>query len=249
MEKISPIKLNTVRERQNNTYGHKFICDAMPQPQCRNLSYVDSRLVELHNPYARLGSIPKQIAAALDDRIKENPNLAKLLETYNLNARSGNYINFMRYTDKHMQLTAETASKICEELKISFDKKEKIIKASRLHDLGKIFIPEAILNKPKNLSEEEKTIMDSHAELGYNLLKTLNIDPETLDLVKNHHCANSSSDIAQQIVSVSDIYAALVEERHYKPSLPVKQAINVIERLDFSKDVIDALKKVIFSKE
>lgn len=249
MENFSTIKLNNVREKQNTAFEHKFIYDVMPRPQCRNLSYVDSRLVELHNPYARLGSIPKQIAAALDDRISENPNLAKLLSNYNLNARSGNYINFMRFTDRHMQLTAEIASRICDELKIITDEKNTIVKAARLHDIGKIFIPETILNKPKNLSMDEKPIMDSHANLGYNLLKTLNIDNETLELIKNHHNADSSSSKAQQIVSVSDVYAALIEKRHYKPSLSSKQAINIIERLDFSKDVIDALEKVIGLEE
>ena len=73
--------------------------------------------------------------------VKNNPRLRNLLLEYNLEISKGDYINFASYTDKHMKQTARLAGKICNELNISKDKKANIVKAARLHDIGKIFIP------------------------------------------------------------------------------------------------------------
>lgn len=112
-------------------------------------------------------------------------------------------------------------------------------KASVLHDLGKVLIPEMVVNKPGALNPKEREIMKKHAILSYELLKSTDLDKETLYLVKNHHqnaqktgypAADESfvADINLQILSTADMYAALREKRSYKEPYNKNQALYII---------------------
>ena len=90
--------------------------------------------------------------------------------------------------------------------------------------------PSKILNKPAKLNVKEREIMNIHSTLGYELLKTQNLSPKTLELIRYHHQnlqhsgypaieTTISSDIAVQIVSISDKYSALREARVYRRRL------------------------------
>ena len=253
MENLTSVQLNRGK-MQSNPIRQRIIFDVAPTPQYRNLSYVDSRYVGLINPYALLDFLPEQISKPknLEYIVNKNPHLKKLLDKYGLklNNDKGSVIsiggNLPKSTDNHMKETARIASRICDELGkkgLPVDKL-RVIKAARLHDLGKIFIPRSILNKPEGLTGDEKQVMDIHSELSYQLLKTFNIDEKTLELIRNHHNCHAASPIEQQIVSIADVYSALSENRSYKKSLPKEQTINIIEQSGFSKEVVDALKRI-----
>ena len=129
-------------------------------------------------------------------------------------------------------------SQLSESLKIGLN--QTIIKeAAMLHDLGKVLIPSKILNKPAKLNVKEREIMNIHSTLGYELLKTQNISNETLELIKYHHqnlkhsgypaIENAiSSDVAVQIVSISDKYSALREARVYRRRLNRLEALLIL---------------------
>lgn len=115
-------------------------------------------------------------------------------------------------------------------------------KASILHDLGKVLIPETVVSKPGSLNPKEREVMKQHAILGYELLKTTDLDKETLYLIKYHHqnaqktgypVADESfvADINLQILSTADIYAALREKRSYKEPYSKNQALYIIHKL------------------
>ena len=245
MENISSIKISSPNYQRAAGFNHKLVYDAMPQPACRNLSYIDSRCIGLLNPSSLMEILPKQISnpKTLMQIVEKNPRLKELLQVKGLKISDGDFINFLKFTDEHMKLTASVASKICDGIKIPIDK-ARIVKAARLHDMGKIFIPADIINKPEYLTTGEKEVMSIHPELGTELLRALKIDPKTLDLIKNHHNFNKNSSLEQQIVSAADVYAALTENRPYKKSMPHKQAISIIEQSNFSQEVIDAIKKL-----
>ena len=134
----------------------------------------------------------------------------------------------------HMNETCRVAigiySMLSEQLRSNI-KESTIKEASMLHDLGKVLIPSKILNKPAKLNSKEREIMNIHSTLGYELLKTQKINPETLDLVKYHHQnlkhsgypalneEHHPSDIAVQIISTADKYSALREARVYRRRL------------------------------
>ncbi|WP_213741643.1 HD domain-containing phosphohydrolase [Bradyrhizobium sp. dw_411] len=117
---------------------------------------------------------------------------------------------------------------------------ERLYTAAMFHDLGKATIPLAVLDKPGRLDPQERAIIETHPALGYDALKgNEEISPEVLDAVRHHHelldgsgypdalCAESISDIVR-ILTISDIFAALIEDRRYKAPMPRGQAYDIL---------------------
>jgi putative nucleotidyltransferase with HDIG domain len=117
---------------------------------------------------------------------------------------------------------------------------ERLYSAAMFHDLGKAKIPLTILDKPGQLDPEERTLIETHPVTGYEVLKDNGgISPEILDAVRHHHeyldgsgypdalCAESISDMVR-ILTISDIFAALVEQRSYKPTMARALAYEII---------------------
>lgn len=170
-----------------------------------------------------------------------NPSIKGLLKQYKIKPEIDTKI-LKELTGGHMNETCNIAegifSVLSDNLKKGLDK--SIIKeASMLHDLGKVLIPSKILNKPAKLNVKEREIMNIHSTLGYELLKTQNLSPKTLELIRYHHQnlqhsgypaieTTISSDIAVQIVSISDKYSALREARVYRHRLSRLEALLIL---------------------
>lgn len=121
-----------------------------------------------------------------------------------------------------------------------------ITTASAIHDVGKISIPEEILNKPGKLTQEEFETMKSHAKIGAEMLSDLPIDQTNAPLVKVaceicrwHHerydgrgypdgLRGEEIPIAAQVVSLADVYDALTSERCYKKAFSHDEAMEMI---------------------
>lgn len=112
--------------------------------------------------------------------------------------------------------------------------------AATLHDIGKARIPLAILDKPGRLDPEEEEIIKRHPAIGYDLLKGVRgISDEILDGVRHHHeyldgsgypdglSGSQISDLVR-LLTISDIFAALVEARPYKPPMPRQDAYQIL---------------------
>ena len=112
--------------------------------------------------------------------------------------------------------------------------------AATLHDIGKARIPLEILDKPGRLNPEEEEIIRRHPAIGYDLLKGVSgISPEILDGVRHHHeyldgsgypdrlSGSQISDLVR-LLTISDIFAALVESRPYREPLPRQDAYQIL---------------------
>ena len=112
--------------------------------------------------------------------------------------------------------------------------------AATLHDIGKARIPLEILDKPGRLDPEEEEIIKRHPVIGYDLLKGVRgISPEILDGVRHHHeyldgsgypdglSGSQISDLVR-LLTISDIFAALVEARPYKAPMPREDAYQIL---------------------
>ena len=112
--------------------------------------------------------------------------------------------------------------------------------AATLHDIGKARIPLAILDKPGQLDPDEDEIMKQHPVIGYDLLKGLpEVSPEMLDGVRHHHeyldgsgypdalKASKISDLVR-LLTISDIFAALIEKRPYRPAMSRQDAYRIL---------------------
>jgi putative nucleotidyltransferase with HDIG domain len=117
---------------------------------------------------------------------------------------------------------------------------ERLYTAAMFHDIGKARIPLAVLDKPGRLDDGERALIETHPAAGYDVLKpTPGISPEILDAVRHHHeyldgsgypdalCGQSISDLVR-VLTISDIFAALIEHRTYKPTMPREKAYEIL---------------------
>ena len=130
--------------------------------------------------------------------------------------------------------------------------------AATLHDIGKAHIPLLILDKPDRLDPGEEEIMRSHPVIGYELLKNIeDITPEILDGVRHHHeyldgsgypDALTAPDISDlvRLLTISDIFAALIESRPYRPAMPRQNAYKILCGMDgkLERSLVKAFRNV-----
>jgi putative nucleotidyltransferase with HDIG domain len=121
---------------------------------------------------------------------------------------------------------------------------ERLYSAAMFHDIGKARIPLAVLDKPGRLDDAERALIETHPAAGYEVLKdTQGISAEILDAVRHHHefldgsgypdglCDASISDIVR-VLTIADIFAALIEHRTYKPTMSRERAYKILQDMN-----------------
>jgi putative nucleotidyltransferase with HDIG domain len=112
--------------------------------------------------------------------------------------------------------------------------------AALLHDIGKIGVPEHILNKPGRLSEAEFEQMKQHATMGADILSAIDFPYPVVPIVRHHHenwdgtgypdrLVGSNIPIGARILSVVDCFDALTSDRPYRRKLSDQQALNILK--------------------
>lgn len=185
--------------------------------------------------------------------------LGTVVESRNL--ESGEHIMRVKSFTKSL---AEQAMKDYPEYGLTKDKVDIIVSASALHDIGKIAIPDNILLKPGRLTEEEYEYMKSHTTRGAAILDNIegawdeNYQKMSYEICRHHHerydgkgypdgLAGEDIPISAQLVSVADVYDALVSERVYKNAYSEDQAFHMIimgECGVFSPKLLECFRKV-----
>jgi len=159
------------------------------------------------------------------------------------------------FTATHSTGVAQTAIHLSSLLGFSPTELKKIKIAAFLHDIGKIFIPSEILEKPAKLTEEEFFIMKSHVFHTYMILNSSIKDKDIVFWASYHHEKLDGSGypfrikadqipLGSRIMAVADIFTALTEERPYKKSLSPPEAIKLIGDLA-NKNFLD--RKVVYT--
>ena len=179
--------------------------------------------------------------ANLTKMIKGNPRIREILRENGMQGEL-NMENLRALLAGHAKDTQKIAKGITEHLPVALKygvNEKSLSDACYLHDLGKVLIPDAILNKPARLTPDEEKIMHTHSELSYELLKHSDIDTRTLDLIKYHHQnplksgypqakPDFNADINLQVLSAADKFSALTEKRPYKEPLSNEQALGIM---------------------
>ena len=139
---------------------------------------------------------------------------------------------------------------------------ERLYSAAIFHDIGKARIPLAILDKPGQLDAEERALIETHPAAGWEVLRrNPNISPEILDAVRHHHeyldgsgypdglGAAGIADIVR-ILTISDIFSALIEHRPYRPTMPREQAYEIIQGMQgkLERPLVVAFKDVALNR-
>ena len=185
------------------------------------------------------------------------------LKSYNLDAIMKYQLSMLDrldvFTRRHSENVANLVCRICEYLHC---KKVFTIHATicaYLHDIGKLFIPPEILNKPSSLTDKEYEIMKTHTTLGYEMcMKDLKLRPYAEGALYHHEALNGSGypngltkkDIpyVAQIIRVADEYDAIVTKRQYTTHINIsetlKELIKDAQPIEYLKTVaLDSLKE------
>lgn len=155
--------------------------------------------------------------------------------------RIGAWLDVVRSHDdptyQHCLLVAGLAAAFAARVGVTMKRQRLIAQAALLHDIGKAAIPHAILNKPGPLSPGELDIMRTHATLGHAMLvRQGGFDPQLLDIVRHHHeyvdgsgypdaLRGDEVSVLARLVTICDVYAALIERRAYKTPTPPREAL------------------------
>lgn len=125
---------------------------------------------------------------------------------------------------------AEYAALIAKELGWSQDEIINLKHAAHLHDIGKIGIPDSVLNKPTQLTEDEDNLLKKHTIIGAEILKDVTLIPHVVEVTRNHHehydgsgypdgLAGTEIPIYARIIAVADCYDAMNSRRIYRNAL------------------------------
>ena len=224
-----------------------------------SFSYEISSVSETNSNEFYMSSIsqyfnPTNLTAA----IASNSNIKKILDENNIELE----INFMELDNLkrgHLKDVVNNVTMLYESLpdnlKSGIDLKT-LQTAAAVHDIGKILIPNSILNKPGKYTNEEREIMKLHAELGYEIMRSLGADDAVLSLVRYHHqfadgegngegYPKIQEDFAWtpelEVLIASDVYSALREQRVYKSAYSKDKALMIMhENYKYSEEELQA---------
>jgi diguanylate cyclase (GGDEF)-like protein len=145
-----------------------------------------------------------------------------------------------RYTRRHSEDVARYATFLAELLELDPDFRRSLYLAGRLHDVGKIGIPDGILRKPGRLSEEEYAIVKQHVALGDLIVRDLPDQELVRAGVRHHHerwdgqgylhgLAGEEIPLIARLLSVGDAFSAMTTTRPYRKALSVDEALRRLE--------------------
>jgi two-component system cell cycle response regulator len=149
---------------------------------------------------------------------------------------------------------AHFATATAQSLGLSEDEAQRIELAGRLHDVGKLAIPDAILNKPGPLDAEEWAVMHTHAEIGQRILLAAPSLSHAAKLVRSHHerydgfgypdkLAREDIPLGARIIAVCAAFVAMMRHRPFSDAITVTEALTELQRCSgsqFDPHIVDA---------
>lgn len=179
----------------------------------------------------------------LESIAKTNLCIVRLFQDYKLPIQV-NIDELIKLEKGHLENTKNVVLKIYSSLPSNLKKDVNIFNlqtAALYHDLGKVLIPNNILNKKGKFTPDEREIMELHSIIGYELLKNQGLNKNVLSLIKYHHqnlqnkgypFVEKGFDFAidYQILSIADKYTALREARCYKNPFGKYEALEIIAK-------------------
>ncbi len=145
------------------------------------------------------------------------------------------------YTATHQRRVANLACAIAEKMGLVEERVNGILVAGVFHDIGKIYLPKEILNKPGKLTNSEYAVIMNHSQVGYEILKAVNFPWPIAQMVLQHHERMNGSGypngllgedilLEARILAVADVVEAMSSDRPYRRALGIDVALEEIER-------------------
>lgn len=163
------------------------------------------------------------------------------------------------YTHGHSQRVAAMCRKIAGALAVSPEDAEVLEMAAGLHDVGKIAVPDRVLNKPGRLTDDEWASIRAHPVIGAEVLRPAKFLHDAVPLVLHHHerydgrgypdgVNNGDLNELTHIIMGADAYDAMTSDRPYREALSVKDAVEELNRCrgsQFAPEIVDAMTEVL----
>jgi len=157
------------------------------------------------------------------------------------------------YTAGHQQRVADLASAIAVKMKLEDTRISQLKMAAVIHDIGKMYVPSDILSKPGRLSDVEFGLIRTHAQGGYDIVKSMDFPCNVAKTVLQHHERLDGSGypnhlkgedtlLEAKILAVADVIEAMASHRPYRSSLGIDKALEEISRNKgklYDPDVVD----------
>ncbi len=166
------------------------------------------------------------------------------------------------YTAGHQNRVADLARSIAAEMRLPAECIDGIRVAGRIHDVGKISIPAEILTRPRHLSRAEYSLVKTHPEIGYEILKDIDFTGPVAQVVYQHHERMNGSGyprglsgeailLEARILAVADVVEAICSRRSYRLAPGIEKALKeILQYRDVLYDpgVVDACVKLFKNK-
>ena len=163
------------------------------------------------------------------------------------------------YTRGHSIRVARYTKMLAQELGYDEDTVEHFYNIALLHDIGKVGIPDSVLNKPGKLTDEEFALIKSHAARGYEVLKNISLMPDIAVGAQSHHerpdgkgypngLTGDEIPRVAQILAVADCFDAMYSDRPYRSRMNFDKAVSIIKEVagtQLAPDVVDAFLRLV----
>lgn len=163
------------------------------------------------------------------------------------------------YTKGHSQRVCDVSLLIGQRMGFGSEAMEELRIGTTLHDIGKIGVPDAILNKPGRLDDDEFQLMKAHPVIGYEICRPLMLSEGVLMLIRNHHEKLDGSGypdglkggelpLSLRVVCVADAFDAMSSRRPYRNVMDIDKVISELSRgagTQFDPVVVEMLKDLL----
>ncbi len=163
------------------------------------------------------------------------------------------------YTQGHSFRVARYTEMLAREMGCDEKTVEMYHNIALMHDIGKIGVPDSVLNKPGKLTDEEFDLIKSHAERGYEVLKNISLMPEIPIGARSHHerpdgkgyplgLKGDEIPPVAKIIAVADCFDAMYSNRPYRPRMNFEKVVFIIKEVSgtqLSPDVVDAFLRLV----
>lgn len=195
--------------------------------------------------FARQDDLERRVKEQVVEQQKNNDLMISIL-SHIVEFRNGESGPHIQHVKGITELLLQHLLAMTDQYQLTEDDIQLIVTASALHDIGKVAIPEEILNKPGRLTDEEFAIMKSHSAIGSQMLLDLPEEQLASPLIsvanaicRWHHerydgrgypdgLVGEEIPISAQVVSLADVYDALTSERSYKKAFSHEKALSMI---------------------
>ncbi|HEX2294663.1 MAG TPA: HD domain-containing phosphohydrolase [Actinomycetota bacterium] len=156
-------------------------------------------------------------------------------------------------TGQHLHRVTELATRCVDAIDPDLAKNEEVVFGFMLHDIGKIGVPDAILNKRGPLDAAEREVMRRHPELGVKIVEPIGFSPMATDVILHHHerwngegypegLRREEIPVTARAFAVADAYDAMTSDRPYRAALPAGDSLQVLKDAaytEFDPDIVD----------